>query len=265
MHTEPLEKLDIVTRFYDLLSENAMLEPMILKKKAAPAGLVMALDFESSSPWTDSALPTRAMTVYQSNSPPSVITGGIAGSKCFSQAGYIGSGRATLATPISNDLVFTGDFWVEWWSYFLGVSASAGNRTMYWSYGYWTSGSSQGLQAASIDTNKFGFHDTNTNDSTFTAQHPTVISQNVWTHLALGRSGTQLYLFVNGVPNTPITWTGTLGVKTQPNLAIGGYFDSRLGPTNSYGTSALQMDRMRFYNRCLYTSTFTPSTGLYPN
>lgn len=246
-----------------------MQAPMLMAKKkvVADSSMVMAMDFEGTA-WADSVNPARVYTVYQSNTPPSLTSayGAKGGTKAFYQPGAVTAGRCTLATPISSDIQFAGDFWIEWYTYFVGILSGTGNRAMQWTYGYWTSGASQGLQGCSIDGTLFSFHDTNNNDSTFTSQHPTAIAQNVWTHLAVGRQGTQLYLFVNGVPNTPVTWSTTLGVTTQPNFAFGGYFDSRLGATNSYGSSTVIMDRFRMYKgKCLYTSAFTPGTGLYPS
>jgi hypothetical protein len=83
----------------------------------------------------------------------------------------------------------------------------------------------------------------------------TLPSLNAWHHIAFSRSGTTLYVFVDGVLKN--TYTGVSANITSANaLNIGGYTNGTATFDNNY------ISNMRLVKgTALYTSAFTPSTS----
>ncbi|MGQ0601610.1 MAG: LamG-like jellyroll fold domain-containing protein [Anaerolineales bacterium] len=82
-------------------------------------------------------------------------------------------------------------------------------------------------------------------------QHPTVLAQNQWTHVAATYNANVIQVFVNGAPATAVN----VGTLTQgPWLRFGGL------PGYSYFSGAL--DDVRTSNNVRYTGAFTPPATL---
>jgi hypothetical protein len=83
------------------------------------------------------------------------------------------------------------------------------------------------------------------------------LTQNVWAHVAFARSGTSLYLFVNGViGNTVVIGTKTLMVNTDT---------VRLGSDGSLYPSAGSIDELRFSKGIArWTSDFSSNLPTFP-
>lgn len=239
-----------------------MHEANLMKKKVAavPDGLVLAMDFEGSS-FSDSVVTTRgfgggAATAVLS---PTQFKNG-ANSYLQSQPS---SGTASyLNTPLSFDLTFPGDFWYECWGYCLGQ----GNPTYTASYNTILSfGSYQatgGLCRWLLNNLKPCLSTPTGTVEAILVTASTACTNNAWYHHALGRKNNTLYMFLNGAVVATATLNGTFGFGASMN--IGGYADSRISGATYAGFNGY-MDRWRVYNKCLYTTAFTPGAGLYPN
>jgi hypothetical protein len=82
--------------------------------------------------------------------------------------------------------------------------------------------------------------------------HPTLISTNIWTHVAVSYDATTgiAQLFVNGVPG-PTATVSTTTVGTSTGLFVGGM--------EPYGFFRGQMDELRLSDVVRYTTAFTPT------
>jgi hypothetical protein len=161
------------------------------------------------------------------------------------------NGSSQYLTTASS-VAATGDFTVECWVYATAYTTNMG----IWSIGSTeASGRYQLYLAASY---------TLTLDQ-YTVGGPSwgVITANAWNHIALVRSGTTLYLYVNGVLRTASA--GANGVSsTTLSGTIGGTNGYVIGKT-TYGPNAPwsgYISNFRYVNgSALYSSNFTPSTS----
>ena len=86
------------------------------------------------------------------------------------------------------------------------------------------------------------------------------MNANAWNHIAVVRSGTNLYGFVNGVLGSTTSVSTTALVSTTGNISIG----SSLGTASTYFTGYIDDLRItKGYAR--YTANFTPPTAAFPN
>lgn len=240
-----------------------MLDAMLLNKKASVPGLVMALDFEDAAV-KDSVLTSRSFSTAGGG-------GGLAlsatqsknGTKSLNQSQVAAGGSVYLATPLASDLKFAGDFWMEAWGYCLGQGNTVytGGFNTILSYGSYSA--TGGVWRWHLDNLKLALRTpSGTTDTAFLTGN-IAVTNNSWNHFALGRAGSTTYLFVNGaLAGSSTTAMGTVGFGV--NLNIAGYNDNRLSGSTYAGFNGY-LDRIRIYNYCLYTSAFTPGTGLYPN
>lgn len=239
-----------------------MLEPLLLKKKTAEAGLVMALDFEGTSV-KDSVVPSRTFANAGSGGSLNFASSPVKNGTQSLYQGQADSAPSYYATTsASPDLIFTGDFWCELWGYCLGqgnTTYTAGYNTML-SYGaYQATG---GMTRWLLNNLKpcLSLPSGNVEAILFTGN--IACANNAWYHHAIGRRGSTVYMFVNGVLAGTGSYSGVFGHGS--NLNIVGYNDARIGGATYAGFNGY-IDRLRIYSQCLYTSAFTPGTGLYPN
>jgi hypothetical protein len=164
-------------------------------------------------------------------------------------------GSGDYLTSANSDLAFgTGDFTVEFWMYSADVSGAT-QRGLFQtsttagglSTGYTTgitivqgangvSALNGGCTAIILGTNISG---------------PTsVLTTNVWHHIAITRSDGNCRLFVNGVQHG--TTTAITGAINATNIAVGGYYNS------AYLFSGY-IDDFRITRSARYTSNFTPT------
>lgn len=138
----------------------------------------------------------------------------------------------------------TGNFTIEAWIY---TTSSSTQRVV--SY---ATGSSLPYEFLLVNTGSslyLNFFDGTNNNSTGSNYVP----QNQWVHIAVSRSGTSMYLFINGVLSG--TTTNSINLTSTGSLYIGTYKPS---PTN-YFTGYIS--NLRIVNgTAVYTSAFTPST-----
>ena len=138
----------------------------------------------------------------------------------------------------------TGNFTIEAWIY----TTSSGTQRVV-SY---ATGSSLPYEFLLVNTGSslyLNFFDGTNNNSTGSNYVP----QNQWVHIAVSRSGTSMYLFINGVLSG--TTTNSINLTSTGSLYIGTYKPS---PTN-YFTGYIS--NLRIVNgTAVYTSAFTPST-----
>lgn len=235
---------------------------LLLKKKAsAPAGLVLAVDFEGSAT-VDSVLSTRTFTAAGGGGALQ-LSNAISknGTQSLYQSQVAAGASAYLTTPLSADLTFTGDFWMECWGYCLGQGNTVytgGFNTML-SYGSYAS---TGIWRYQLDNGKTSVRIPSGANDQALLTGSIAVANNVWCHHAIGRKGSTLYMFTNGLLAGSTTYSATVGFGST--LQIAGYNDSRLGGSTYAGFNGY-MDRLRIYNQCPYTAAFTPGTGLYPN
>ena len=161
-----------------------------------------------------------------------------------------------IDTPDSADwFLDTGDFTIEFWARFNNTTtATQGFVEQYVDssnrWGFW-------MNAANI---QFHAYMGGTTRAYYTFAHG--LSTGTWYHIALVRSGTNVYIFVNGVAQT-LTVTNAIGTNSLTDLA------SALSVGRSYYDAAWKylngwMDEFRFTKGVArWTSNFTPPTLAY--
>lgn len=242
-----------------------MHESLLLKKNvaSAPPGLVLAMDFDTAG-YKDLVLGTRTFSVAGGGGSLTQSGNQVKnGTQSLYQSQVSAGASVYLTTARSADLTFSGDFWMEVWGYCLGqgnVTFTGGYNTLI-SFGSFSA--TGGVWRWHLDNLKLALRTpSGTTDSSFFTSS-IAVANNSWNHFALGRSGFNNYLFVNGALGaTSTAGMGTVGFGSSMNIA--GYNDSRLSGSTYAGFNGY-LDRLRIYNKCLYTSAFTPGTGSYPN
>ena len=86
------------------------------------------------------------------------------------------------------------------------------------------------------------------------------LTANAWNHIAICRSGSNAYCFLNGTLTTTLTNWSTTAVKTDTNPLLIGY-GNVANTSYSGGISNLRVVK----GTALYTSSFTPPTGPLTN
>jgi hypothetical protein len=170
----------------------------------------------------------------------------------FGQTSANVAGSGAFAVPSASDLNFTGDFTIDMWV----RPASSGNGQVVLSKGY-----SGGYTSYMIYTSggNYLFYGSTNGGSWNIANGVSMgsIALNTWTHLAVSRSGTNIYLYKNGVLQNTIAGAGAAVWSTTQPLWIGQY-----GGNNGYFNGFV--DEVRISNNARWTgSPFTPPTSEY--
>lgn len=157
------------------------------------------------------------------------------------------SGSDYLAVANTNNLVLTGDFTIEAWVYCNSFATARSIVTL----GNEATGRAAILltTAGQLKFDLFG-----STNATTTATVPI----NSWNHIAVTRSGTTVYTFINGaLTGTTTAVSSNFGNTTQYTIGSNG---ARTGEYMSGHISNLRIVK----GSALYTAAFTPSTSLLP-
>ena len=188
---------------------------------------------------------------------PLLSTLGNAGIKSYGTAGtqpggsalYSGGARALSVAPSVNFAYGTGNFTVEMWirpsSYsswrILFAQSGTYNSRAYWYF----------LLYLDRFTGQLAFQ-----MNPFFTIHPTALTLNVWSHVAVVRNSGQVRLYVNGNGGSTITATSNLLDQTV-RPTVGNY--SRVADQSAGQDFQGYMTNVRVTKSAVYTGNFTPS------
>jgi hypothetical protein len=159
-----------------------------------------------------------------------------------------------LTLPNNAALAFgSGDFCLEFWIYTTAFGSTdsrpLGNNTS-WAANAWSLHSDHGT---SNEKYTFWVNNYSSGSPMFTSTSSAVL--NIWTHVAITRSGTSWRMFVNGVQEgSTVTSSAALDGGSSDDMYIGGS-----GAGNEYVTGYMSNVRA-VKGAAVYTSNFTPST-----
>jgi len=158
-------------------------------------------------------------------------------------------GNDTLTTPSNSAFTYgTSDFTVEGWFYFTGGVGPSGYSYIF-AQGANTGATSLG---AYIQSGVFRVW----NGSAVISSTASFV-QNIWTHIAVTRSGTSMRLFVNGNLEGTVTNSSNITTGTTTGISIGRWSEISDG---NYITGYVSNFRV-VKGTAVYTSTFTPPTS----
>ena len=166
----------------------------------------------------------------------------------------------------SDDYAFgTGAFTLECWYYMDGDGGhtdSVGNIILLTGTNSLASTAKNGVWLASRNDNKFEarvYYASGSWNMTMTSTN--AFTRNTWHHLAMGRSGSSVKLYVNGVQEASGSSSSDLDTTVSTSLYIG-------AQGNATGTSTLgsrgitgYVSNVRVSNEALYTAAFTAPVG----
>jgi hypothetical protein len=187
--------------------------------------------------FTDSSRFNRSVTAFGS----AVIS---TAKSRFGGSSYDGDGSGDFLSidRLPGSLVLTGDFTVECWIY--PTTSLTGNRIFFGIGNESTGRMVFGLLGGVLGYGLFGHANVAFSDGE--------VSLNVWTHVAITRSGSTMRGFVNGALLPSTTLSGTLGNNN---------INPQVGQANNTAASFLgYIDEFRLtVGRARYESSFTPS------
>ena len=225
--------------------------------KTVPVVLLLHMNgTNNSTTFTDSS--TYARTVTPAGTTSAYIT--TAQSKFGGASGYFVN-APYLSIADAAELGFgDGDFTIECWvrmaqtigGTFKMIASQATSSTSNFAWALWYSVSSP--------TN-IGFSYSSDGTTRTTVTSNTTLSNNVWYHVAVVRSGIDLKMYINGtqIGSTHTIGTASIYDSTANLLVASGYAAS---PSNFwYG----YLDEMRISKVAQYTANFTAPTAEFPN
>ena len=153
---------------------------------------------------------------------------------------YFDGSNDYLTMPASSDFEFTGDHTIEFWVYFLSVG---GNTIPYATGG---SGSADQIYIDASGTLYWGYGQTGA-----VSTPSGTIKANVWQHIAVSKTGTNLSVFINGVMSGSTTnHSSTIGSSSNaPNIGR---------RSDGYYVNAYIQDFRVYKGVGKYTSDFLP-------
>ena len=164
-------------------------------------------------------------------------------------ASFNGSSQGLLTSTSSSLALGTNDFTVEYWVYFnattvgqIPVAAGGGVVSFDPLFGYYDSG------------NIFVFYLSSNGSSWDISLTQTVgaVTSGKWYHVAITRSGSTFYAFLNGVQGSTFTSSASI-YQSANSFAIG------KAQTSNYTNGYISNVRV-IIGTCLYTKNFVPST-----
>lgn len=167
----------------------------------------------------------------------------------FASTSLYFNGSGTGATLANNSNLHAGvDFTIEGWVY----PQSTGFYGLY----------AFGVYGRILVGNNGGFYWETSNGSSLGAQSgyppPGTLTQNVWQHWALTRSGNDYRFFINGT-QAGSTVTNAMTLETTRNLEIGSFNGANSNKFTGY------MEGLRWTKGVArYTANFTAPTALFP-
>lgn len=159
------------------------------------------------------------------------------GTKYNSKSVYFNGVNSYLSIGPANNphlALGSGDFTIEAWVY--RASGGTANPAIYANYG----GARSGAHALRIvgSTNKAAFYVYPTGDIVTSTSN---IALNTWTHIAVSRSGSTMYMYINGVMEASST-TAYPALTSDPSHSAtsGGYWQSAAIEPNGYFTGRIE-------------------------
>jgi len=157
-----------------------------------------------------------------------------------------------LSVPSNRQLVFEGDFTVEYWVY--PTSNSSNGSVLSLTIGSYQNGIYLRVPTAGSNDSYY------VNGVQSTVALESYFPLNTWTHLAIVRSGTSVKLYAAGVNISSVNKTVSGVVNSTAGTSTIGY------ETASGGTSYGYIDDFRITKGVArYTANFTPPTASFPN
>lgn len=200
-----------------------------------------------STAFTDSSGTPNALTAYDG----AVIS--TAQSKFSEASAYFpGVYGNRILVPAGGHLNFgAGDFTIEAW---IRPSTLGDNKSIISQYGHSGNRSWDILILGNVAHFRF----TSNGESDVTSMSSPAVQAGVWSHVAVVRSGSNFYIFANGVLGE--TRTSTASIYPSAHTAAIGYNQEGVWPF--YG----HIDELRITKGAArYTANFTPPTEPFPN
>ena len=209
------------------------------KRAQSPSTRVLGLHFDGSNGATSTTDIHGHTCTFYGSAQISTTQSKFGGSSLKPAAGpsnYVG-------VAASSDFVLSGDFTIRFWLFTSDVTAEplSMGGTNNWEFyfngsGYpmlYSNGASLGTGSATINSG-------------------------AWKHIEIGRSGTALKVFADGVSILSITTSATFGNNAN-ELCIGDYF----AHSGTNGVDGYIDDLEIFNGSCLNTANFTPPTAAF--
>ena len=167
--------------------------------------------------------------------------------KCYNNALYF-NGSSYLTLDSTNLIPATGDWTIDWWEWRANGNVNGG--IFHQNFG---SRTGYGFLAGYVNSGNVQFYATNANGTWNISSEKSVgaVTYETWNHYAVVRSGSNFYLFKNGVLTTSFSSTASLMTSTQ-KIQIGIY---------DYSTSTYfkgYIDSLRVSNIARWTANFEP-------
>jgi hypothetical protein len=187
-------------------------------------------------------LSTQAFTPYTPSTYSSVSNGG--------SVYFDGVGDSMVTSVVAGLSVGTTNFTLEWFMYPNNSQPASVIRLLgNLSTSFTANGWCVGMNGSTLAVYNYNY------SSVATPMFTTTITPGVWTHVALTRSGSSWYLFVNGVQVGTITSTISFDNGTSGYLVAGSS-----GVTGEYWAGYISNLRL-VKGTALYTAPFTPPTA----
>ncbi|MEI6587572.1 MAG: glycine-rich domain-containing protein [Candidatus Moraniibacteriota bacterium] len=201
--------------------------------------------------FTDSSLSPKTVTA---NGNVQIST---TQSKLGGKSIYFDNNTSYLSVPTSADFEFTGDYTIDFWTYQVAYpSANRGKNLI--SYGNHFAGQ-QFFDIVLAEAGILNLSLYNVSDYVYSVSSSAgAFPLNQWVHVVGARSGSNVYLFINGIQAGSATYSGSF-TPTGKTLIIGhSNFRSEYIPMNGY------IDELRISKGIArWTSSFTPPTSPY--
>ena len=161
-----------------------------------------------------------------------------------------------LTAPNSSAFNLTGDFTIE--AYVYPTATAGSNNSEILAYGY-SSGFDGWHLAQLASSNYLAF---NLNYAGIIVQTSSAVPLNQWSHVAVCRSGTSFYIFINGILLGTATSSATQTTNASDKLYIG---TASYDQTSARSFTGSISNARVVKGTALYTSNFVPSTTSLTN